>query len=99
MAGRPEPPLWLENFLRWLGKALEPIGRALNWIGSFFPDAAYARILLWSVIGLGAAMAWGRWRARSADQWLLDIAIFQGRRYRFVWTKRESRAPEATSSS
>jgi hypothetical protein len=52
-----------------------------------------------AVIGLGAAMAWGRWRARSADQWLLDIAIFLGRRYRLVWTKRVSRAPEATSSS
>lgn len=38
-----------------------------------------------AVIGLGVAMAWGRWRARSADQWLLDIAIFVTRRYRVAW--------------
>lgn len=39
-----------------------------------------------SVIGLGVAMAWGRWRARAADRWLSDIAIFLVRRYRVTWT-------------
>jgi hypothetical protein len=38
------------------------------------------------VIGLGVAMAWGRWRARAADRWLSDIAIFSMRRYRVSWT-------------
>jgi hypothetical protein len=52
-----------------------------------------------AVIGLGAAMAWGRWRARAADQWLSDIAIFAMRRYRLVWSKRRARSREATSSS
>src|SRR5438270_12956745 len=42
-----KPPAWLEAIFRWLGKALEPVGRFLRWIGSFFPDAAYARLLLW----------------------------------------------------
>jgi hypothetical protein len=40
------------------------------------------------VIGLGAAMAWGRWRARAADRWLSDIAIFSMRRYRVKWISR-----------
>ncbi|OLC64569.1 MAG: hypothetical protein AUH69_11915 [Actinobacteria bacterium 13_1_40CM_4_65_12] len=41
-----------------------------------------------AVIGLGMAMAWGRWRARAADQWLTDLAIFITRRYRIVCTAR-----------
>ena len=41
-----------------------------------------------AVIGLGGTMAWGRWRARAADRWLLDIAIFLVRRYRVTWTSR-----------
>ena len=40
------------------------------------------------VIGLGVAMAWGRWQARAADRWLSDIAIFLIRRYRVTWTSR-----------
>jgi hypothetical protein len=39
-----------------------------------------------AVIGLGVVMAWGRWRARAADRWLSDIAIFLMRRYRITWT-------------
>ena len=51
------------------------MGRFLAWIVSFFPDAAYARFLLWLVIGVGAAMlllalfnrlAHGRWSLRPA---------------------------------
>ncbi|HEX9098411.1 MAG TPA: hypothetical protein VF956_02870 [Candidatus Dormibacteraeota bacterium] len=38
------------------------------------------------VIGLGVAMAWGRWRARAADRWLSDIAIFVVGRYCVTWT-------------
>jgi hypothetical protein len=59
-------------------------------------------------IGLGVAMAWGRWRARAADRWLSDIAIFLMRRYRVTWTSRaprwiirirSKRQQEATSSA
>ena len=69
----PRPPAWLEAFFRWLGEVVEPVGRLLKWIGSFFPDAAYARILLWTVIATGgAALLWtlynrikfGEWRFR-----------------------------------
>lgn len=28
------------------------------------------------VIALGAALAWGRWRGRAADQWLIDAARY-----------------------
>ena len=43
------------------------------------PARAVACVL---VIGLGVVLAWGRWRARAADQWLSDVAIFVVRRYR-----------------
>lgn len=28
------------------------------------------------VIAVGAALAWGRWRGRAADEWLMDAARF-----------------------
>jgi len=52
----PKPPQWLEAFGRWLRHALAPVGRFFRWIGSFLPDAPYARILLWAVIAVLAAM-------------------------------------------
>jgi hypothetical protein len=69
----PKPPSWLKAFFDWLGHVLEPVGRFLKWVGSFFPDAAYARIFLWVVIALGAAallwviygrIRYGEWRLR-----------------------------------
>ena len=51
----PPPPAWLEAVGRFLKGLFEPIGRFVAWIGSFLPDAPYARILLWSVIALAAA--------------------------------------------
>ena len=51
----PETPAWLKALSHWLGKIFEPVGRFLGWIGSFFPSAIYAQILLWIVLGLGAA--------------------------------------------
>jgi len=50
----PAPPQWLLDFIHWLGHG--PVGRVLNWIGSFFPDAAYARFFLWTVLAIAAAM-------------------------------------------
>jgi hypothetical protein len=61
-----------------------------------------------AVIALGVGMAWGRWRARAADRWLSDIAIFLMRRYRVTWVLpipywfirfRSTRRRHATSSS
>ena len=51
----PKPPVWLEHFLRWLGHVLKPVGRLFDWIGSLLPQAPYARILLWGVLGIAAA--------------------------------------------
>jgi hypothetical protein len=60
------------------------------------------------VVALGLAMAWGRWRARAADRWLSDIAIFLMRRYRVKWMLpaphwfvrlRSARRRQATSST
>lgn len=68
---RPEPPQWLIDAMRWLGNALKPIGRLLHLVGEFFPEAPYARILLWAMIVLfAAALVWavverfrhGEWR-------------------------------------
>jgi len=68
----PTPPEWLRAFLRWLGDTLEPVGRALSWLASFFPDAAYARILLWIVIGLGAAaLLWALYNRLRHGEWRL----------------------------
>src|SRR6266852_5935390 len=49
------------------------------------------------VLGLGVVMAWGRWRARAADRWLLDIAIFAVRRYNVEWAQPRKRG-KATSN-
>ena len=29
-----------------------------------------------TVVTAGATLAWGRWRGRSADEWLIDAALF-----------------------
>ena len=53
---QPGVPAWLRAVLNAIGKVFEAIGRFIAWIFSFFPDASYVRIILWLVIGLGAAM-------------------------------------------
>ena len=52
---KAEPPAWLRQFFEWLGEALRPVGRFFSWIGSFLPDAPYARIFLWAVLAIAAA--------------------------------------------
>ena len=68
----PEPPQWLIQFYQWLNDVLKPVARSLDWIGSFMPDAPYARIFLWTIIGVAAlALMWvvvdrlrhGAWRS------------------------------------
>jgi hypothetical protein len=71
---RPKPPAWLEALGRFLREYIfSPIGKALKWVGSFFPDAPYARIFLWGVLALAALLLlWaiynrvrhGEWRVR-----------------------------------
>ncbi|MET3712710.1 hypothetical protein ABIC65_003428 [Sphingomonas trueperi] len=52
----PAPPGWIEDLLRALGRLLAPVGRFLRWVTSFMPEAPYARILLWGMIVLLAAL-------------------------------------------
>lgn len=79
------PPAWLEALGRIIGKVLEPIGRFLRYIGSFMPDAPYARIILWTLIAIGAAaLVWAisnrlrhgewRWRIRRTERTPLAAA-------------------------
>lgn len=37
------------------------------------------------VFGTGATFAWGRWRGRAVDGWLVDAAAFVTRTRRVVW--------------
>ena len=82
----PEPPAWLQALGKWLDHyVFEPIGKFLSWLGSFLPDAPYARIFLWTVLVLAAlALAWaiynrfryGQWRLRMPRLALVtDIAV------------------------
>ncbi|SRR6266545_1258611 len=33
------------------------------------------------LVGVGAALAWGRWHGRALDRWLLDLGVFLCRNY------------------
>ena len=73
---RAEPPhqapAWLTHFLQWLGKLFEPVGRFFSWIGSFMPDAPYARIFLWSVLAAAAGgLLWMLWMRAREGAWRL----------------------------
>jgi hypothetical protein len=72
---RPEPPAWLEAMGKWIkDHVLEPIGRFLSWLGSFLPDAPYARILLWTVIAVAAlALAWAIYNRLRFGTWRLRV--------------------------
>jgi hypothetical protein len=68
----PQPPAWLRAFGEWLRGVLRPVGRFFDWLGSFMPDAPYARILLWSVlIAAALALAWMIWTRFSDGAWRL----------------------------
>lgn len=38
-----------------------------------------------AIAATGAAAAWGRWRGRAVDSWLVDIVIFTTATYRIRW--------------
>ena len=45
----------------------------------------FARVLLAAIcLASGVVLAWGRWRSRPADAWLVDLS-------RFVWNTRRVR--------
>ena len=65
-----KPPAWLRAFGEWLRSVFRPIGRFLDWLGSFLPDAPYARILLWSVLIAGLiALGWMLWTRAREGAW------------------------------
>jgi hypothetical protein len=74
-APEPKPPAWLEAVGRWLKHHLfERIGKALKWIGSFFPDAPYARIFLWTVLAVATlALAWAIYNRLRYGEWRLKL--------------------------
>ncbi|HYJ82580.1 MAG TPA: DUF4129 domain-containing protein [Allosphingosinicella sp.] len=90
----PRAPQWLRDLFEWLAEVLEPVGRFIQWIGSFMPDAPYARILLWTVlIGAAVGLAYMIYRRIEEGEWRLP------RRRRPVYlaaeAEEESWAPEA----
>lgn len=78
------PPAWLKSLGEWLEWALAPVGRFLRWIGSFMPDAPYARIFLWTVIAVLALLA----------LWIVQDRIRHG-----VWRLPRRRAPAANPTA
>jgi hypothetical protein len=48
------------------------------------PVRAFASL---SVIGVGSVVAWGRWRGRAADAWMVDALLFTVRCHRVVWNE------------
>ncbi|HEX2647016.1 MAG TPA: hypothetical protein VHO95_07290 [Candidatus Dormibacteraeota bacterium] len=39
-----------------------------------------------TIVVIGAAAAWGRWRERATDAWAMDLALYMIANYRVVWT-------------
>ena len=71
---QPQSPLWLQHFFEWLGKVFEPVGKFLAWIGSFFPAAPYARILMWIVIGVAiGALLWAMYNRLVHGEWRIRL--------------------------
>ena len=81
----PEPPAWLKDLGEWLDKAMKPIGRFFDWVGSFMPDAPFARFLLWTVLAIAAATLLA----------LIFMRIRHGE-WRLPWSKNET--PEYIAS-
>lgn len=70
----PPPPAWLAALGRFLEHIFKPVGRFLAWIGSFFPAAPYARILLWTVIAVAAAaLGWAIYNRIKTGEWTLRL--------------------------
>lgn len=54
------------------------LGAFALWSSEWAP----AVIRVWAVvvvIGLGAALSWGRWRGTPADVWVVDLVLFAAR--------------------
>ncbi|MBV8687250.1 MAG: DUF4129 domain-containing protein [Alphaproteobacteria bacterium] len=68
----PQPPKWLKDFFDSLARALKPVGRFMDWVGSFLPDAPYARAFLWIVLAAAAALVlWMVYERFRHGEWRL----------------------------
>jgi hypothetical protein len=54
---------------------------------SQLPLALLRGSLAATVLIAGAAMAWGRWRGRPADGWVIDFALFLVSTRRIKWER------------
>lgn len=54
---------------------LAGLGGLAIWSTHWLPEFVRGS-MAFIVIALGAALAWGRWRGRAADEWLTDAARF-----------------------
>jgi hypothetical protein len=54
------------------------------WSASFMVGVVRAP-LAGLVLGAGAVLAWGRFRGRPADSWLIDLAVFVWATRRIKW--------------
>jgi hypothetical protein len=90
----PEPPAWLVELAKWLARVFEPVGRFLAWIGSFLPNAPYARIFLWCVLALAAvALVWMVYQRIRHGEWRLPRR--RARRAAGIEVGEEDWTPEA----
>ena len=54
---------------------LAGLGALAIWSAQGLPSIVRGAVAI-IVIATGAALAWGRWRGRAADEWLIDAARF-----------------------
>jgi hypothetical protein len=55
-------------------------------VGSTHWAPVPARVACAIVIGVvGIAAAWGRYRGRALDSWIIDLVVFWGATYRLRW--------------
>ena len=58
------------------------------WSSTWMPVYLRVPTALLCVTG-GAVLAWGRWRGRAADSWLLDLVRFAVGSRRIGWRRRK----------
>lgn len=67
-------PAWLGDVLSFIGRMLEHVGHFFTWLLSFLPGAAYARAILWVVLGAGAAaLVWALYNRLRHGEWRLRM--------------------------
>ena len=63
------------------------LGAFATWSAHFASSPVRGTLAIVIAI-IGAAAAWGRWRGRATDSWLVDIAVFALANYRVHWRGR-----------